>query len=158
LRTLQKDALCTLDIESISNENLRYRVRYSISTLFVLKLYTRYVFDFEVLNRYQVQSRIAISGYNDIKGKNFDIVHDIGAMSGYKDIDVFSSISKIWSIFGTICHTWGGWAHRPRFRPADGSSHLVLDGLYSCVTVLTPFPAGVQQLLSVAAMQGSDPA
>jgi hypothetical protein len=50
-------------------------------------------------------------------------------MSGYKDIDVFSSISKIWSILGTICHTWGGWAHRPRSSPADGSSRLVLDPL-----------------------------
>ncbi len=35
LRTLQKDPLCTLDIVSISKKNLRYRVRYSISTLFV---------------------------------------------------------------------------------------------------------------------------
>jgi hypothetical protein len=47
--------------------------------------------------------RIAISGYKDIEGKNFDVVHDIGAISGYKEIDVFSSISKIWSILGTIC-------------------------------------------------------
>jgi hypothetical protein len=28
------------------------------------------------------------SGYKDIEGKNFDVVHDIGAMSGYKDIDI----------------------------------------------------------------------
>ncbi len=54
-------------------------------------------------------------------------------MSGYKDIEVFSSISKILSISGTICHTWGGWANRPRNTgspgPADGSSLLVLDPL-----------------------------
>jgi hypothetical protein len=50
-------------------------------------------------------------------------------MSGYKDIDVSPSISQIWSILGTICHTWGGWAHRPRSSPADGSSLLVLDPL-----------------------------
>ncbi len=145
-------------------------------------LYTRYWYDIEGFIRYRIQYRIAISGYNDIKGKNFDVVHDIGAMSGYKDIDVFSSISKVWSILGTICHTWGGWAHRPRSSPADsdGSSLLVLDPLGRSVllrdcldaqnvpsfrrwrfemklspfflTVLTPFPAGVQQLLSVAAV------
>ena len=50
-------------------------------------------------------------------------------MLGYMDIDVFSSISKIWSILGTICHSWGGWAHWPRSSPADGSSLLVLDPL-----------------------------
>jgi hypothetical protein len=92
-------------------------------------LYTRYWYDIEVFIRYRVQYRIAISGYNDIKGKNFDVVHDIGAISGYKDIDVFSSISMFWSILGTICHTWGGWTHRPRSSPADGSSFLVLDPL-----------------------------
>ncbi len=92
---------------------------------------------------------MAISGYKDIEGKNFDVVQDICAMSGYKDIDVSPSISKIWSILGTICHTrWGGWAHQQR---SSGSSTR-LDGLYSCMTVLTPFPAGVQQLLSVAAV------
>jgi hypothetical protein len=94
-------------------------------------LYTRYVFDIEVFIRYRVQYRIAIPGYKDIEGKNFHVVYDISAMLGYKDIDVFSSISKIWSILGTICHTWpgGGWAHRPRSSPADGSSFLVLDPL-----------------------------
>jgi hypothetical protein len=70
-----------------------------------------------------------MSGYKDIEGKSFDVVQYIGAMSGYKDIDVFPSISKIWSILGTICHTWGGWAHRPRSSPAHGSSLLVLDPL-----------------------------
>jgi hypothetical protein len=59
-----------------------------------------------------------ISGYTDIKGKNFDVVHDIGAISGYTYIKVFPSLSKIWSIMGTICHTWGGRAHRPRSSPA----------------------------------------
>ncbi len=46
-------------------------------------------------------------------------------MSGYKDIKIFFSISKILSISGTICHTvtWGCWAHRPR------SSLLVLNPL-----------------------------
>jgi hypothetical protein len=39
----------------------------------------------------------------------------------------------------------------PPMGPASWSS-TCLDGLYSCVTVLTPFPAGVQQLLSVAAV------
>jgi hypothetical protein len=63
---------------------------------------------------------------------------------------------------GTICHTCGGWAHRPHLRytgspgPADGSnlrawSSTRLDGLYFCETVLTPFPAGAQ-LPSVAAV------
>ncbi len=41
-RTLQKDRLCTLDIVSISKENLRYRVRYSNSTLFVHSICIRY--------------------------------------------------------------------------------------------------------------------
>jgi hypothetical protein len=72
---------------------------------------------------------MAISGYKDIEGKNFDVVQDIGAISGNKDNDVFPSISKIWSVLGTICHTWGGWAHRPRSSPADGSSLLVLNPL-----------------------------
>jgi hypothetical protein len=100
----------------------RYRVRYwgrSIKTLFVhsklfryrwktvdigydiqfrCSLYTRCVFDIEVFIRYRVPCRITISGYKNIKGKKFDIVHDICAISGNKDIDVFSSISKIWSI------------------------------------------------------------
>jgi hypothetical protein len=45
------------------------------------------------------------------------------------------------------------WCSGPptRMDPASWSSTR-LDGLYSCVTVLTPFPAGVQQLLSVAAV------
>ena len=34
LRTLQKDALCTLDIDTISKKNRRYRLRFSNSTLF----------------------------------------------------------------------------------------------------------------------------
>jgi hypothetical protein len=34
-----------------------------------------------------------ITSYKDIEGKNFDVVHDIGAMSGYKDIEVSFSIS-----------------------------------------------------------------
>jgi hypothetical protein len=51
---------------------------------------------------------MAISGYNDIQGKNFDVVQNIGAISGYTDIKVFPSISKIWSILGTTWHTWGG--------------------------------------------------
>jgi hypothetical protein len=51
-------------------------------------MYTRYVFEIDVLIRYRVQYRIAISGYKDIECKNFDVVHDIGVMSGYKDIDI----------------------------------------------------------------------
>ncbi len=68
------------------------------------------------------------------------------------------SISKIRSILGTICHTSGGRArtgHVPapptRMGPASWSSTR-LEGMYSCATVLTPFPAGVQHLLSVAAV------
>ena len=59
------------------------------------------------------------------------ITEDIGAISGYTDIKVFPSISKVRSILGTstICHTWGGRAHWPRSSPADGSSLLVLDQL-----------------------------
>ncbi len=76
---------------------------------------------------------MAISGYTYIKGKNFDVVLDIGVISGYTDIKVFPSISKIRSILGTICHghTWGGRAHWPRSSSADsdGSSLLVLDPL-----------------------------
>jgi hypothetical protein len=70
--------------------------------------------------------------YRDIpisKVKTFDVVQDIGAISGYTNIEVFPSISKIRSILGTICHTWGGRAHWPRSSPADGSSLLVLDPL-----------------------------
>ena len=43
-----------------------------------------------------------------------------------------------------------GHVPAPPTGPASWSSTR-LDGLYSCVTVLTPFLAGVQQLLSVAA-------
>jgi hypothetical protein len=50
-------------------------------------------------------------------------------MSGYTNIVFFRSISKLWSISDTICHTWGGRAHWPRFSAADGSSLLVLDPL-----------------------------
>jgi hypothetical protein len=50
-------------------------------------------------------------------------------MSGCMDIDVFSLISKIWSMSDTICPTWGGWTHWPRSSSADGSSLLVLDPL-----------------------------
>jgi hypothetical protein len=50
---------------------------------------------------------MAISGHTDIEGKNFDIVQDICAISGYTNTKVFPLISKIWSILGTICHTWG---------------------------------------------------
>jgi hypothetical protein len=82
-----------------------------------------------VFLRFWLRYRTAISGYTDIKGKNFDVVIDIGAISGYTDIKVFPSISKIRSILGTICHTWGGRAHWPRSSPADGSSLLVLDPL-----------------------------
>ncbi len=48
---------------------------------------------------------------------------------GYTIIEVFHSISKLRSISGTICHTWGGRAHWPRSSAADGSSLLVLDQL-----------------------------
>ncbi len=84
-----------------------------------------------VFIRYRVRYRTAISGYTDIKGKNFDVVQDIGAISGYTNIKVFPSISKILSSLGTICHTWGGQANLPRSSPADsdGSSLLVLDPL-----------------------------
>ncbi len=74
------DPLCTLDIGTIS----------------------KFLFDIE----YNI-----VLQYRDIrrsKGKNFDVVQDIGAISGYKEIDVSPSISKIWSILGTICHTWDG--------------------------------------------------
>ncbi len=152
LRTLQKYALWTLDIHTISKQNRRYRLQFSNSTLFG----TRYWYDIQVFFRYRVRYRMAISGYTNIKGKNFDVIQDIGAISGYTYIKVFPSISKIRSILGTICHTWGGQAHRPRSSPADSDSaswsSTCLDGLYSCVTVLTPFPAGVQQLLFVAAV------
>ncbi len=92
---------------------------------------TQYWYNIDVFIRYRVQYRIAISGYKDIEGKNFDVVQDIGAISGYKEINVSPSISKILSILGTICHIWGGWAHRPRSSPADGSSllRLVFDPL-----------------------------
>jgi ribosomal protein S4E len=75
-----KKILCIFDIVSISKENLRYRVRYSktIATLFVHAICIRY----RNFIRYRVQKCITISGYKDIKGKNFDGVHDIGAMSG----------------------------------------------------------------------------
>ncbi len=114
-------------------------------------LYTRYWCDIELFYRYRVRYRAATSGYTYIKGKNFDVVQDIGAISGYTDIKVFPSISKIWSILGMICHTGHVPAPPTRMGPASWSS-TSLDGLYSCVTVLTPFPAGVQQLLSVAAV------
>ncbi len=42
LRTLQKDALWTHDIDKISKKNHRYRVRYSISTLFGHSILIRY--------------------------------------------------------------------------------------------------------------------
>ena len=92
---------------------------------------TRYWYDIEVFCLYRIRYRAAITGYTDIEGKNFDVVQDIGAISGYTDIKVFPSISKIRSSLGTICHTWGGRAHRPCSSPADsdGSSLQVLDSL-----------------------------
>ncbi len=128
LRTLQSQALSHLRYRRfwLWYRRKTFDIGYDIK--FRRSLYTRYVFDIEVFIRYRVQYRIAISGYKDIEVKNFDVVHDIGKMSGYKDIDEFSSIPKIWSILGTIWHTWGGWAHQPRRRytgspgPADGSN------------------------------------
>ncbi len=69
---------------------------------------------------------MAIFGYTNIKGKNFDVVQDISALSGYTYIKVFPSISKNHLILGTTCHTWGGRVHLPCSSPADGSSLLVL--------------------------------
>ncbi len=43
LRTLQTDPLCTLDIDTISKKNRRYRLRFSDSTLFG----TRYWYDID---------------------------------------------------------------------------------------------------------------
>ena len=68
---------------------IRYRrktfdIGYDIQ--FRRSLYTRYVFDIEVFIKYRVQYRITITGYKDIEGKNFDVIHDIGAMSGYTDM------------------------------------------------------------------------
>jgi hypothetical protein len=120
-------------------------------------LYTRYWYDIEVFIRYRVRYRMVISGYTDIKGKTFDVVQNIGAISEYADNKVFPSISKIWSILGTICQTWGGRAHRPRSSPADRSSLLVLDPLgrsvllRDCLDALSCW-SSVKQLLSVAAV------
>jgi hypothetical protein len=63
----------------------------------------------EVFIRYRVQYRIAISGHNDIKGKNSEVGNDIGAMLGYKDIDIFSSTSKTWSV-PVWTAGWSRWA------------------------------------------------
>ncbi len=143
---------------SITNQyryRIRYRIRYggrSKKTFFVHSILIRYRrktvdidYDFQnrrslaldigtisiVFLRFWLRYRTAISGYTDIKGKNFHVVQDIGAISGYTDIKVFPSISKIRSILGTICHTLGGRAHRPRYNPADsdGSSLLFLNPL-----------------------------
>jgi hypothetical protein len=92
--------------------------------------------------RYQVRCRGAISGYKDIDGENFDVVHDIGAMSGYKDIeeslDCFCRYLIRYAIPGASGRT--GHVPAPPTGPASWSSTL-LDGLYSCVIVYTPFPA-----------------
>ncbi len=109
----------------------RYRIKTfdigydSISTLPVHSILIRY----RSFEQNRVRYCIAILGYRDIEGKNFDVVHDISAMSGYKDIEVFSLIPKILFLSGTICHTWGGWAHQTRSSPAHWSSLLVLDPL-----------------------------
>ena len=126
LRTLQSDCLWLFDIgidieekPSISGTIFKFRALwlYDIGTIS------------KFLHRYRIRYRIAISGYKEIEGQNFDVVQDIGIISGYKEIEGFASISKVLSISGTICHTWGGWAHRPRSSPADGSRLLVLHPL-----------------------------
>jgi hypothetical protein len=133
---------------------------------------SKFLFDIEYDIVWQYRDvRISIHYYRRyyVTSKNFDVVQDIGAIAGCKDIDVFPSISKIWSISGTICHP-GAAAGRTGRVPAPGPGPAgpgrrlgrwvqspgprPLDGLYSCVTVLTPFPAGVQQMLSVAAVAG----
>ncbi len=62
--------------------------------------------------------------------KTFDAVHDICAISGYRDIAVFRYRRHL-SISHTICHTWCCWAQRPlaRSSPADRSRLLVLEDL-----------------------------
>jgi hypothetical protein len=104
---------------------------YRYDVQFRRPLHTQYRCDLDLFIRYWVRYHIEISGYKYIEGKNFDVIHDISAMSGYKNIENFSSISKILSISETICHTWCGWAsrHRSRSSRADGSSLLVLNPL-----------------------------
>ena len=144
MRTLQNRALWLLDIGIDIEEN-----RSILGTIF--KFRALWLYDIgssnfgtisKFLHRYRIRYRIAISGYKEIEGQNFDVVQDIGTISGYKEIEGFASISKVLSISGTICHTWGRvWAHRRYSRAsgpwaADGS---YLDGLCSCVIVVIHF-------------------
>ncbi len=68
------DALCTLYVYSIS----------------------KVLFDIEYHIVLQYPGDITISKVKTLM--SYNDVHDIGAMSGYKDIDIFSWISKIWSM------------------------------------------------------------
>ena len=137
MRTLQNRALWLLDIGIDIEEK-----RSILGTIF--KFRALWLYDIgtisKFVHRYRIQYRIAISGYKEIEGQNFDVVQDIGIISGYTEIEGFASISKVLSISGTICHTWGGWAHRRHSRAspwaADGS---YLDGLCSCVIVVIHF-------------------
>ena len=108
----------------------------------------RYRFNIGVVIRYRVRYRSAISsgagGVGSIPANSnvqnvpsfrrwlFEMKFSppFSAMLGYKDIEVFSLISKIFSISGKIRLTWGRWApHWPCSSHADGSRLLVLDPL-----------------------------
>ncbi len=151
LRTLQKDPLCTLGIASISKKNVRYdRVQYSISTLFV------HYRSFNSMSGNILYCNIGIRDKRISKAKSL-----ISYMISVQCRDI--RISKFSFRYQRFCRYQVKYAI-PRAAGHNRASHVPapptgpaswswtrLDGLYSCVTVLTPFSAGFQ-LLPVAAV------
>jgi hypothetical protein len=159
LRTLQKDALWHFDIDTISY-TISYKtfdIGYDISNL--------RLFGYTILVRYRTFLSISITilypdmrQYRDIQMSNVKPLISYPISVQCRDIQISYFFVRYQS-FGRyrIRYVIPGAAGRtghvpaPPTGPASWSSTR-LDGLYSCVTVLTPFPAGDQQLLSVAAV------
>ncbi len=84
--------------------------------------------------RFQVPYRIAISEYKLMISKAKSLMSYMISVQ-CRDISIpkfflrHQRLCRYQLLSGMICHTWGGWAHRPRSSPSHGSSPLVLDPL-----------------------------
>jgi hypothetical protein len=142
---------------------IRYRrktvdIAYDIQILG--SLYTRYWYDIEFL--FDIVYDIVLQ-YRDITISKVKTLMSYRISVKYRNIRI-STFSLRYQRFGRywVQYVIPGAAGRTGHVPAPPTrmgaaswSSTRLDGLYFCVTVLTPFPAGVQQLLSVAAVARS---
>ncbi len=110
----------------------------------ILEFQAFWPIDIELFLRYPVLYCTAISGCKDIEGENFDGVH---VLVWCRDIRIWKFLFSVegfyrYSIRYAIPWASGRTCHvpAPPTGPASWSSTL-LDGLYSCVIVFTPFPA-----------------